>query len=77
MLTDNLARMGCLTMAEGSVIDLNGKRLVVSSAKLGATRLRPGTYRASDTVVAGFIADSKGTDGMLVVTGGGFAVIIR
>ena len=77
MLTDNLARMGCLTMAEGSVIDLNGKRLVVSSAKLGATRLRPGTYRASDTVVAGFIADSKGTDGTLVVTGGGFAVIIR
>ena len=77
MLTDNLARMGCLTMAEGSVIDLNGKRLAVSSVKLGATRLHPGTYRASDTVVAGFIADFKGTDGTLVVSGGGFALIIR
>ena len=77
MLTENLVRMGRLTMAEGSVIDLNGKNLVVSAAKLGAARLNPGTYRASDTVVAGFIADSKGTDGTLVVSGGGYAVIIR
>ena len=69
-------KMAALDMVSGTVLDLNGKTLTVKSAKLGDTALSPGTYTASDEVVEGILADS-GVGGELVVTGGGFFIIVR
>lgn len=74
-LTDTM-RSAMLEIESGSSIDLNGKTLTVKSAKLGGTKLSPGTYAAGDDAVAGFITDS-GEGGELVVTGGGFYLFVR
>lgn len=65
-------RMATLDMAADTTLDLNGSTLVVNKATLGSTKLSPGTYAA----VAGFVVDSA-TGGALVVTGGGFRLIVR
>ena len=70
------ARANSLSIAEHSTLNLNGKTLTVKSAKLGNTKLSPGTYAAGDTAVAGFVTDS-GAGGELVVTGGGFLLFVR
>lgn len=69
-------KMASLEMATGTVLDLNGKTNTVKCAKLGGTKLSPGTYAAGDDAVAGFVTDS-GEGGKLVVTGGGFTLIVR
>jgi hypothetical protein len=69
-------KMKSLEMTSGTTLDLNGKTFTVKSAKLGGVRLSPGTYAADNEAVAGFVADSA-TDGALVVTGGGFQLIVR
>ena len=75
MLTDTLKIAG-LSIENDSKLDLNGKKLTVKSAKIGDTKLAPGTYAAGDDAVAGFVVDSA-TGGSLVVSGGGFTLIVR
>ena len=75
MLTDTLKTAG-VSVENDSKIDLNGKTFTVSSAKLGTTKLAPGTYAVSNAAVEGFVVDS-GEGGKLVVTGGGFKLIVR
>jgi hypothetical protein len=74
-LTDTLKVAG-LTIDSDSLIDLNGKTLVVNSAKVNGVKLASGTYVAGDEAVSGFVVDSV-TGGKLVVTGGGLAIIVR
>ncbi len=74
-LFDDL-RMAKLEMEADTVLDLNGKTLAVRSAMLGNEKLAPGTYAADNAAVAGFVVDSA-TGGALVVTGGGFQLIVR
>lgn len=69
-------RMATLDMAADTTLDLNGSTLVVDKATLGSTKLSPGTYAADNAAVAGFVVDSA-TGGALVVTGGGFQLIVR
>ena len=68
--------MATLDMAADTTLDLNGSTLVVDKATLGSTKLSPGTYAADNAAVAGFVVDSA-TGGALVVTGGGFQLIVR
>ena len=70
-LTDTFKIAG-LSIENDSLLDLNGKTLTVRSAMLGNVKLAPGTYAA----VAGFVVDSA-TGGALVVTGGGFQLVVR
>lgn len=77
MLTDTLKAEG-VSIENDSKLDLNGKTFTVSSAKLGETKLAPGTYAASSAAVDGFVIDTAdGAGGSLVVTGGGFKLIVR
>jgi hypothetical protein len=69
-------KMKSLEMTSGTTLDLNGKTLTVKSAKLGSTKLAPGTYAAGNAAVAGFVVDSA-TGGSLVVSGVGFQLIVR
>ena len=69
-------RMAKLDMASGTVLDLNGKTLVVRSAKVNGVKLAPGTYAAGNAAVAGFVVDSA-TGGSLVVNGGGLSIVVR
>ncbi len=82
-LFDDL-RMAKLEMDLGTVLDLNGKTLVVNSAKVNGVKLASGTYTAESTVeigegtLANYLVDTaEGAGGSLVVTGGGFSVIVR
>ena len=74
-IADSL-RLASVEVDASSVVDLCGKTLVVKRAVLGGDRLPPGRYSATDDSVSGFLSDSDG-DGELVVTGGGYAVIVR
>ena len=77
LLTDSFKIVG-LSIENNSLLDLNGKTFTVKSAKLGATKLAPGTYAAGDEAVAGFVVDTAdGAGGELKVTGGGFQLIVR
>jgi hypothetical protein len=63
-------------------LDLFGHTLTVKSAKVNGVKLAPGTYTAESTVeiVEGTLADylvDTATGGELVVTGGGFSIIVR
>lgn len=69
-------KMSGLEIASGSKLDLYGKKLTVKSAKVGDTKLAPGTYAADNAAVSGFVADS-GEGGKLVVTATGLSIIIR
>ena len=74
---DNL-RMREVTVADGATLDLAGRTLTVAKAKLGETKLKPGTYKVTDGVLSDYVLDSSGTNaGVLEVTGGGLAVIVR
>lgn len=74
---DNL-RMREVTVADGATLDLAGRTLTVAKAKVGETKLKPGTYKATDEVLSDYVSDSSGTNaGVLEVTGGGLAVIVR
>lgn len=68
-------KMSGLEIASGSKLDLNGKKLTVKSAKIGDTKLAPGTYAADNAAVAGFVVDPA-TGGSLVVNGG-LSIIVR
>jgi hypothetical protein len=77
-------KMKSLEMASGTTLDLNGKKLTVKSAKIGDTKLAPGTYAAGTTVAIGegslgdYLVDTaEGAGGALVVTGGGFMLHVR
>ena len=74
-LTDTM-RSAALEIESGSSIDLAGKVFTVNAAKLGETRFATGKYTADDAAVAGFITDSVG-GGMLVISGGGFKLLVR
>ncbi len=74
-LTDTM-RSAALEIESGSSIDLAGKVFTVNAAKLGERRFATGKYMAGDDAVAGFITDSVG-GGMLVISGGGFKLLIR
>ena len=74
-LTDALKIAG-LTIDSDSLIDLNGKKLTVNTAKVNGVKLAPGTYGAGDEAVSGFVVDSV-SGGALVVTGGGFVLHVR
>ena len=74
-LTDTM-RSAALEIESGSSIDLAGKVFTVNAAKLGERRFATGKYMAGDDAVVGFIMDSVG-GGMLVISGGGFKLLIR
>lgn len=83
LLTDSFTIAG-LSMEEDSLLDLNGKTFTVKSAKVGGTKLAPGTYAAGSTVAIGegtladYLVDmADGAGGSLVVSGGGFLIIVR
>ena len=82
-LFDDL-RMAKLEMDLGTVLDLNGKTLTVNAAKVNGVRLAPGTYGAESDVAIGegtladYLVDTaEGAGGELIVTGGGFQLIVR
>ena len=71
-------KLESVSVNSSSVIDLCGKTLTVKSATLGGIKLSPGTYAASNAAVEGFVVDTAdGAGGTLVVTGGGFMLIVR
>jgi hypothetical protein len=71
-----------LTIDSDSLIDLNGQTLTVKSAKVDGVKLATGKYAAGSTVEIGegklgdYLVDTV-TGGALVVTGGGFQLIVR
>lgn len=82
-LTDALKIAG-LTIDSDSLIDLNGHTLTVKSAKINGVKLASGTYTAESDVAIGegtlgdYLVDTaEGAGGSLVVTGGGFSLIVR
>ena len=74
-LTDSL-KIAALSIDSGSSIDLAGTTLTVKRAKFGETKLSPGTYTTADAALADFVTDS-GEGGSLVVSGGGFSLVVR
>ena len=71
-------RLNAVTVDAGSSLELAGRTLTVAKATLGSPKLKPGTYKASDAGLVGFVTDSSsGATGSLVVTGGGIAIIVR
>ena len=77
-------RFRSVQVSSGSVLDLNGKTLVVNSAKVNGVKLASGTYTAESTVeigegtLANYLVDTAdGAGGSLVVTGGGLSIIVR
>ena len=71
-------RMAKLDMATNTKLDLNGKKMIVNAAKMGEDKIMPGTYTASSAAVSDFVIDTAdGAGGELVVTGGGFKLIVR
>ena len=76
-LFDDL-RMAKLDMATNTKLDLNGKKMIVDAAKMGDGKLAPGTYTVSSAAVSGFVIDTAdGAGGELIITGGGFKLIVR
>ena len=76
-LTDAFKIAG-LSIENDSLLDLTGKTLTVRSAMLGNVKLPPGTYAADNKAVADYLVDTaEGAGGSLVVTGGGFRLIVR
>lgn len=75
-------KMKSLEMTSETTLDLNGKSLIVKSAKVNGVKLAPGTYAAGSTVEIGegklgdYLVDTA-TGGALVVTGGGFSLVVR
>ena len=69
-------RMASVDMASGTVLDLNGRTLVVNKAMVGSVKLLPRTYTKDSEETTGFLVDS-GEGGELIVTGGGFTLIVR
>ena len=71
-----------LTIESNSLLDLNGKTLVVKSAKVNGVKLASGTYAAGSTVeigegtLANYLVDTA-TGGALVVSGGGLSIVVR
>ena len=74
-LTDSM-KAAALEIESGSTIDLAGTTFTVRSATIGGIKLRPGTYAAGSDAVSGFVTNS-GEGGNLVVTGGGFKIMVR
>ena len=71
-------RLNAVTVDAGSSLELAGRTLTVAKATLSSAKLKPGTYKASDAGLVGFVTDSSsGATGSLVVTGGGIAIIVR
>ena len=69
-------KMKSLEMTSETTLDLNGKLLIVKSAKVNGVKLAPGRYAAGDEAVSGFVVDSA-TDGELIVSGSGLSIIVR
>ena len=70
--------MSGLIMGSDTVLDLNGMTLVVNTAKVNGVKLASGTYAAGNAAVANYLVDTaEGAGGSLVVTGGGFSIILR
>ena len=64
-------QMANLTLVENCKLDLNGKTLTVNTAKLGDTKLKPGTYAASDC------PEFLTGEGSLVVKGTGMVILVK
>ena len=69
-------QLGGLTVATDSKVDLNGRKVVVKRAKLGAASLSTGKHTAASVQLPEFLEDSVG-GGILEVTGGGFCLNVR
>ena len=67
-------KLKSLEVAANSKLDLFGKTLTVNAAKLGDTKLKPGTYAAGDC--PDYLIDSVG-GGSLVVKGTGLMLLVR
>ena len=71
-------KLSSLTMTAPAKLDLNGRTLTVTKAKLGDLKLKPSTYKASDAALEGFVTDSSEAEtGTLVVTGGGIVIFVK
>lgn len=64
-----------LALAQGTALNLNGKTLVVASARFNGVKLPPGDYAAVD--YPDFLEDGEDACGQLQVTGGGFVIFVR
>ena len=74
LLNADLAKMSTLTMSADTKLDLNGKTLTVNTAKLGDTKLAPGTYAAD--AYPDYLIDSVG-GGSLIVKGTGMMILVK
>ena len=77
-------RLRSVQVSSGSVLDLNGKTLVVNTAKVNGVKLAPGTYAAGSTVAIGegslgdYLVDTaEGAGGTLRVLGIGTVILVR
>ena len=77
-------KLASLETDSSSIIDLNGKTLTVNAAKVNGVRLAPGTYGAGSDVAIGertlgdYLVDTaEDAGGALVVSGGGFMLLVR
>ncbi len=69
-------KLASVEMDASSTIDLCGKKLAVTNAKLGGATVTPGTYTPADAVVADFISDTVG-GGSFVVMGNQTLILLR
>lgn len=68
------------TIAAGSngKIDLNGKSLTLRVLSLGGEKIPAGVYKVGDAALGDYVMDSsEGAQGTVVISSGGFRIIIR
>lgn len=78
-LEENLS-LRAATIAAGSngKIDLNGKSLTLRALSLGGEKIPVGVYKVGDAALGDYVMDSsEGAQGTVVVSSGGFRIIIR
>ena len=81
---NNSFKMENVEVDETGMLDLLGHVFTVKSAKFGGVKLPPGSYAAGSDLsigegtLAGYLVDTAdGGGGLLVVSGGGFKLLIR
>ena len=77
-ISENLHVKSLSVAGEHSTVNLNGRALVVKSARLGPTRLSPGVYEPNSSALGGYVVDTSDGDlGTLTVLGSGLTIVVR
>ena len=77
---NGIFKMGGVEIDETGGLDLFGKTFVVRSARIAGSTVPPGTYTAAQLEEMGLaevVDTADGAGGSLVVSGGGFSVVVR